>query len=70
MQNYRPGAGGVCGRAKSDFSVNEERDTLAGPVPAERQDERLVIPGVDRRELVEDCVDHCRFVPAAPLRDS
>ena len=67
---YRLGAGGVCEKATSNFSVNEERENLVSPVPAERRDERLVIPGENHPERTEHSVDRCPFVLAGSLRDT
>ena len=59
----------VCRRATTYFSVNEESVTLISPVPVARQDERLGIPRVNRREHAEPCVGRCRIVFVVSERD-
>ena len=48
MQVYRLRAGGVCGSATADTSVDEERETPNGPVPVGGRGEGLGIAGASR----------------------
>ena len=49
MQVYRLRVGEVCGSVITHFSVDEKRESLTGPVPARKRDEKLRIQGASRR---------------------